>query len=98
LNNRLTSSIDILEYHYDHVKRVVPEDRLKWVQLGDGWAPLCEILDKPVPNEPFPRANDSEAVDATASYVFRRTAMAWMAISVVAGLLCYVGWYRWATY
>ncbi|CAJ2511767.1 Uu.00g073920.m01.CDS01 [Anthostomella pinea] len=82
---------DILEYHYDYVKKVVPKERLYWTQLGD-WASLCEILEKPVPNEPFPRANDSEAVETTAKYVFRRTAMVWMGLIVVAGAVCYAGW------
>ena len=28
---------------------------------GDGWAPLCSFLNKPVPNKPFPRKNVSKA-------------------------------------
>jgi hypothetical protein len=26
---------------------------------GDGWEPICELLDLPVPDAPFPRVNDA---------------------------------------
>ena len=26
----------------------------------DGWEPLCELLELPVPDQPFPRVNDTE--------------------------------------
>lgn len=92
-NLRFNSDVlqDILEYHYDYVKRVVPKDRLNWIELSEGWAPLCKILDKPIPDEPFPRANDSEAVDETARYVFRKTATVWMGLAMALVILCYVG-------
>ena len=38
------------EVHGDHL--------LVW-QPSDGWGPLCEALGCPVPDEPFPRLNDS---------------------------------------
>src|SRR4051812_27303482 len=82
----------ILEYHYAYVERVVPPDRLYWMELSEGWAPLSRMLNKPSPLEPYPRANDSEAVEATARYVLRRTAMVWVCIFLVAaGTLCVVG-------
>ena len=32
---------------------------IEW-RPGDGWAPLCDALDVPVPDEPFPHLNTSE--------------------------------------
>lgn len=32
--------------------------------VEDGWEPLCRLLDKPIPDEPFPRANDAAAVES----------------------------------
>lgn len=32
---------------------VVPKERLLVMNLGDGWEPLCEFLNKPVPFEPY---------------------------------------------
>jgi hypothetical protein len=38
----------------------VPSDRLLVWNPEDGWEPLCELLDVPVPSEPMPNVNDTE--------------------------------------
>jgi Sulfotransferase domain len=38
----------------------VPSDRLLVWNPKDGWEPLCELLDLPVPSEPLPNVNDTE--------------------------------------
>ena len=38
----------------------IPNDRLLLFNVIAGWSPLCRFLDRPVPNEPFPRTNSSE--------------------------------------
>lgn len=43
--------------HNEHVRRVVPKDRLLEFRVQEGWEPLCKFLGKPIPNEPFPRVN-----------------------------------------
>ena len=48
--------------HNDMVKRVTPKDRLLLFKLEDGWEPLCEFLGKPVPDVPFPRVNETAAI------------------------------------
>jgi len=40
------------------VRSAIPADQLLVFEVKDGWAPLCEFLEKPVPSEPFPRTND----------------------------------------
>lgn len=35
----------------------LPRERLLEWSASDGWEPLCEFLDKPVPDEPFPSGN-----------------------------------------
>jgi hypothetical protein len=35
----------------------IPAERLLVYQIGDGWHPLCEFLDVPVPKMDFPRIN-----------------------------------------
>ncbi len=42
------------------VQETVPADRLLVWSPGDGWEPLCEFLELPVPNAPFPHVNDSQ--------------------------------------
>lgn len=39
------------------VRDLIPADRLLVFNVADGWAPLCEFLDVPVPDEPFPHHN-----------------------------------------
>lgn len=39
------------------IRGLVPKERLLEWTVEDGWEPLCEFLDKPVPEEPFPHAN-----------------------------------------
>lgn len=58
--------------HYALVRRVTPKSRLLEYQLGDGWGPLCEFLGKPVPDVPFPRVNDSEALQELLTIIIKR--------------------------
>jgi hypothetical protein len=46
--------------HHERVKREVPADRLLVWEAREGWGPLCEFLEVPVPDDPFPHANDRE--------------------------------------
>ncbi|KAG5495046.1 hypothetical protein JKF63_02099 [Porcisia hertigi] len=43
---RLAGTLDLFE---QHVKKVVPRDRLLVYRVGEGWQPLCEFLRVPVP-------------------------------------------------
>jgi hypothetical protein len=42
------------------VQETVPSDRLLVWSVGDGWEPLCDFLELPVPDTPFPHLNDSK--------------------------------------
>lgn len=46
--------------HADLVRRMVPSDQLLDYKLGDGWEPLCQFLDLPIPDAPFPHINDTQ--------------------------------------
>ncbi|KAL8709000.1 MAG: hypothetical protein Q9220_006209 [cf. Caloplaca sp. 1 TL-2023] len=43
--------------HYQHIRSSVPPERLLDFRSEDGWLPLCEFLDKPVPSESYPNVN-----------------------------------------
>jgi hypothetical protein len=46
--------------HYDYVRKVVPKERLLEHRPQDGWEPLCDFLEVPVPkDEGYPNSNDS---------------------------------------
>lgn len=50
-----------MERYNDEVRQYVPAGRLLVWSPGDGWEPLCEFLDAPVPSVPVPWVNDSSA-------------------------------------
>ncbi|TVY37735.1 hypothetical protein LSUB1_G004827 [Lachnellula subtilissima] len=75
---------DHLQIHEEYLKRVVPSSRLFFFDVKDGWAPLCKILDCPIPDEPFPHANEKEAMQEAA-------VVRWMQIIVGGGLLVVFG-------
>ncbi|CAO3617885.1 unnamed protein product [Cunninghamella blakesleeana] len=49
----------IFNDHIEDVKRTIPKERLLIMNMGDGWKPLCEFLEKPVPDQPYPVSNSS---------------------------------------
>lgn len=53
--------------------------------LGEGWAPLCKFLDKPIPSTPFPQANEAEAVEAYTNALLRKLASIWLGLGVATG-------------
>ncbi len=50
--------IETMNRHNEEVKRVVPPQRLLVWSADEGWEPLCEFLELPVPDAPFPHVND----------------------------------------
>jgi hypothetical protein len=49
-----------MQRHNDEVKANVPAERLLVWDVSQGWEPLCEFMELPVPSEPFPNVNDSK--------------------------------------
>jgi hypothetical protein len=47
--------------HIEDVRNYVPGHRLLVYEVKQGWKPLCDFLEVHVPDEPFPRLNDTEA-------------------------------------
>jgi hypothetical protein len=52
--------IAAMERHHEAVKAAIPPERLLVWEVAQGWEPLCEFLELPVPDQPFPHVNDSE--------------------------------------
>ena len=67
--------------HIAWLKRTVPEDRLIFFNVKDGWEPLCKALGKEVPDGvPFPRINDGDAIDTFAKKHVQRGLLRWAGI------------------
>ena len=46
--------------HNEAVKEAIPASRLLVFEVKDGWQPLCDFLEVPVPDTDFPRTNHRE--------------------------------------
>jgi len=46
---------------YSTVRDLVPKDRLLEYQIGEGWERMCEFLEIPVPDFPYPNTNEATA-------------------------------------
>ena len=57
-------AIDVFNRHNEDVKSKVPADKLLVYEIGEGWEPLCEFLDVPVPDTPMPHLNDATSFRA----------------------------------
>jgi hypothetical protein len=49
-----------MERYNQEVQETIPSDRLLVWSVSEGWEPLCEFLERPVPDTPFPHLNDSK--------------------------------------
>jgi hypothetical protein len=80
--------------HIAWLKEVIPEDLLFFVDVKDGWEPLCKALGKEIPKYvPFPKINDSDAIQETSKYHILRGLLRWAgiigALSIMASAYMY---------
>lgn len=63
--------------HNEEIKRLVPKEDLLVFNVKEGWEPLCQFLDKPVPEKPFPKINDTVIFQEGLNLIFsaRRAAV-----------------------
>jgi Sulfotransferase domain len=52
--------IEALEKNTTELQAAFGPERLLTYHVGDGWQPLCEFLEQPVPDRPFPRTNTAD--------------------------------------
>jgi hypothetical protein len=57
-------AMGLFEQHNARVKASLPADKLLVFDVKQGWEPLCRFLNVPVPDQPFPRVNDTQAFHA----------------------------------
>jgi hypothetical protein len=48
--------------HEREIMGAVPQERLLYYRMGDGWEPLCRFLDAEAPDGKFPHANEQAAM------------------------------------
>lgn len=83
-------AIEFFNKWNDEVRRSVPKDRLLEFRVQDGWKPLCDFLNMPVPDIPFPHLNDTSSSNA----MFRRGRMvAYTFVYALPILVAALVWY-----
>jgi len=78
-----------------HVQQVVPKDQLLIFNVKEGWEPLCNFLELPVPDEPFPRVNDKNSFKMRWRFM---SAFVVIAIVVFYGGIAAVGYFLYRTF
>ncbi|KAJ0421148.1 hypothetical protein BJY00DRAFT_312330 [Aspergillus carlsbadensis] len=89
-------SKDKYREHYALVRRLTPPERLLEFKLSDGWGPLCEFLEKPVPDVPFPHLNEKKWLDEKVQIVALRgmkrvlwKVLVWFVAPLITAVLIY---------
>jgi hypothetical protein len=62
VDDLIANARNAFDRHHRGVRELVPKENLLIYRMGQGWEPICEFLGKPVPNIPFPHANESTAM------------------------------------
>jgi len=52
-------ALEVFRRHTQEVRDAIAPERLLVFDVREGWAPLCRFLDVAIPDEPFPRLNDT---------------------------------------
>ena len=53
------ASVEFYNNWVEEVKKTVPKKRLLVFDVKEGWKPLCDFLNVPIPDQPFPKTNES---------------------------------------
>lgn len=75
------------------VEKSVPKERLLVFEVKDGWGPLCQFLDCPQPDSPFPNVNDTASIEKDFSTLRRNSRIFFGVVSsltvTLAGVFLY---------
>lgn len=52
--------INAFEAHLEALRQALPPERVLFFNVADGWPPLCEFLERPIPDTPFPYSNSRD--------------------------------------
>jgi len=63
----------VFREHIETVRAHCDPERLLIFEVSEGWQPLCDFLDVPVPNGPFPHANDLKSLQRRFAGIRRGT-------------------------
>jgi len=87
--------------HNAYVLHSAPKDQLLVYELKQGWGPLCEFLNVPIPDKPFPHKNKKGSINQefmeTHPVFIRMQKEMMITGSLMCCTLAYIG-YKWITW
>ena len=90
------AAVIFYERHHARLRALVPPDKLFFVDVKDGWGPLCKVLGVEVPaGVPFPRLNEGKEIERTFAWLWRVVAALCAGLLGVIVLIVAVGWRYW---
>jgi len=63
------NGVNYFNNYVEEIKATVPSKRLLIFNVKDGWKPLCDALDLPIPDEDFPRVNDTVSMQFRFTFI-----------------------------
>lgn len=83
--------------HNQYIRSIVPPERLLEFRSEDGWVPLCNFLDKPVPAEAYPYTNAGDNLAHYHYFLIAATTLSliirWMLWLAPACIVIFMAWY-----
>lgn len=83
------ASVQFYNEWVEQVKATVPREKLLIFNVKEGWKPLCDFLDLPIPNQPFPRTNDTAAMQGHIIRGKLESIVYMLGIPIISGALFY---------
>ncbi|KAF4505700.1 hypothetical protein G6O67_007619 [Ophiocordyceps sinensis] len=85
----------VYDGHHRRIRELAAPGQLLEYRAGQGWEPLCDFLDRPVPRADFPWLNDAESLArAVRCHLWRAVAAAaWRLVPLVVAVVA-LGGYR----
>jgi len=84
--------------HYRHIREIVPKERILEMSFSDSWDSLCQFLEVPVPDVPYPHSNDSYVFNGKHSFYQAALVMTLIGVTVLGILTTSVVQQAWMLY
>jgi hypothetical protein len=81
---------DMYGKHNQRVRETVPPGQLLEYNVKQGWGPLCEFLEVPIPDTPYPRLNEGGSIRAIYVGMQLYGAVTWGFYFALAGAAAYL--------
>ncbi|MCZ6616739.1 MAG: sulfotransferase family protein [Gammaproteobacteria bacterium] len=82
-------AIEVYDKNVAEVIANVPANRLLVHSSKDGWQPLCEFLERPIPSQPYPHSNESTVLKRVIVIAKVLNVLLWTLLLIAGAELAY---------